>query len=247
MVESALDKGFTALGFSCHSHLPFAPDWTVSLEGQEKYIAEIDRLKKLYGDRISIFCGIEQDYFSPPRDKRYEYSIGSVHFLCPDGEFIPLDTSEKIFTNAVREYYGGDYDALAHDYFELVGDVINKTDADIIGHFDLITKYNEKTGQNLSAKYFSLAEEAVKKLIPYGKPFEINTGAIARGHRTSPYPAPEILEMIRDLGGRIIFSSDCHNKDLLDCYYPEAQAEAKALGFKSHCVITCNGTEEIPL
>lgn len=247
MVEAALNKGFSALGFSCHSYLDCAKDWTVSPEKQEEYISEINRLKNLNNSKIEIFCGIEQDYFSDPQDSRYEYSIGSVHFVQKNDTLISLDTSIDSFEDALNKYYGGDYDELAKDYFALVGDVINKTDADIIGHFDLITKYNEKLQRTPSKKFFDYAKLAVGKLIPYGRPFEINTGAIARGYRTVPYPSPEILKMIKDMGGKIIFSSDCHNKDFLDCYYREAENLAKQIGFSTHCILTKDGIKEIPL
>lgn len=40
----------------------------------------------------------------------------------------------------------------------------------------------------------------------------MNTGAIARGYRTTPYPAPFILKELKNLGCGIIISSDCHDK-----------------------------------
>ena len=43
----------------------------------------------------------------------------------------------------------------------------------------------------------------------------INTGAIARGKRTQPYPAPEMIEYIRSRGGKFILSSDAHFKEKL--------------------------------
>lgn len=247
MVKAAIDKGFTALGFSSHSFYEPTKDYTMSLENEPQYFNEIKLLQEKYKEKIEIFCGIEQDYFSPPKRFDYDYSIGSVHCIEKNGVSITVDESAKILNAFLDRYYGGDYDALAKEYFELVGDVLNKTGADIIGHIDLITKYNEKEKRTLSKKFFDCAEEAVKKLAPEGKPFEINTGAIARGYRSTPYPSPEILEMIKGEGGKIIFSSDCHNKDFIDCYYKEAEILAKSIGFTEQCIITKKGIIEIPI
>jgi histidinol-phosphatase (PHP family) len=43
--------------------------------------------------------------------------------------------------------------------------------------------------------------------------FEINTGAMAKGYRTSPYPAADQMKYIRNKGGILIYSSDSHSVD----------------------------------
>ena len=80
-----------------------------------------------------------------------------------------------------------------------------------------------------------------------GKPFEINTGAISRGYRVTPYPAPFILQEIHDLGGKIILSGDTHACDGLLCEYEQATQLAKKCGFKTAMVITKDGLTEAPL
>ena len=40
-----------------------------------------------------------------------------------------------------------------------------------------------------------------------------------------------ILNMIKEYGGKIIFSSDCHHKNYLECFFEEAEALAKKVGF----------------
>ena len=102
-------------------------------------------------------------------------------------------------------------------------------------------------GLKETEKYLSFAEKAVKKLVKYNVPFEINTGAIARGYRTSPYPSENILKMIKECGGKIIFSSDCHHKNYLECFFAESEALAKKVGFTKRCILTPNGIEEIDL
>ena len=217
MVQAALNKGMTAIGFSGHAYQPFDGDFCMSPEDTEAYRREIALLKERYRGRIEILCGVEQDYFSPMPTDGYDYVIGSVHYLYRDGVYLCMDQSEEEFCRCAAQYFGGDYMAMAQEYFRLEADVVRKTGAHIIGHFDLFTKYNEggRLFDENDPRYVAAWKEAVDALIPFGKPFEINTGAITRGYRTVPYPAAPIREYIRQQGGRFILSSDSHRADTL--------------------------------
>ena len=143
MVLSSIQKGMTRLGFSGHSETPFDPDYCMNQESELKYRDEIFRLKEKYKDKIEIFCGIEQDYFSKVPAFEYDYIIGSVHYVKKDGKFYSADRSREGFINDIQEDFDGDYYAYAEEYFELLKSVLEKTKGNIIGHFDLVTKYNE--------------------------------------------------------------------------------------------------------
>lgn len=247
MVITAMEKGFTALGFSGHSYFEPEKDISMSPKAQREYIRQINRLKEKYRGKIKIFCGLEQDYFSEKPQFDYEYMIGSVHNLKKDGLFLDIDLSPESTQANIQKYYGGDFDALAEHYFETVSDVLEKTNADIIGHIDLVSKFNEQNGYTESERYLKAAEKAIKRLASYGRPFEINTGAMARGMKSTPYPSPSILKMIREYGGKIVFSSDCHDMRFLDFAFDTAVELAKAAGFCEHGILTDNGIEYIPI
>lgn len=240
MVLSAIEKGFDILGFSGHSYLYCDREFTMNRETEPQYRREINLLKEKYKDQIKLFCGIEQDYYSD-QPHGYDYMIGSVHNVLKNGMYLSVDYSAELLQKNITEHYGGDFDAFAEDYFKIVADVVNKTDCDIIGHFDLISKYSEQLGIDQSERFLAAAETAVKALVPFGRPFEINTGAIARKARTIPYPSPEILKMIRSYGGKIVFSSDCHDKAFLDCHFAEIKKLALDLGFTEHGIIDDSG------
>jgi histidinol-phosphatase (PHP family) len=246
MVIAAIEKGFSSLGFSVHSYFKKDASYTIKPDNYIPYKAEINRLKKEYQNKIDIFCGVELDYYSD-KPKGFDYYIGSVHNVYKNGEYLTVDGSLDKLNEILKKHYNGDFDAFCEDYFKTVADVLNKTDADIIGHFDLILKNCERKPYTPTNRFFDAAEKAVKALIPYGKPFEINTGAIARGYRTAPYPHPEILKMIKDMGGSICLSSDCHNKDYLECGLEAARKLALDVGFKEQAVITENGIEYVKL
>ena len=247
LVHTAVEKGFSALGFSSHSYTDMDKDFAMSSEAAADYRAEITELKQKYKGIIEIFCGIEQDYFSKEPTEPYDYVIGSVHYVKKNGEFIAVDDTAEIVKNAVERLYGGDFDALAEDYFALESDVLRKTNADIIGHFDLVSKYSEKNGYKESPRFLKAAERAVKALIPYGKPFEINTGGIARGVRSVAYPSPDILKIIYQNGGKIILSSDCHDKENLDFAFDTAAKTAYDIGFRECHILRFDNADTVKL
>ena len=243
----AVEKGFTDLGFSGHGYNWPDRDFAMSAETAAVYRKDVRAVAEKYKGKLRILCGIEQDYFSDEPTDGYDFVIGSVHWVFKDGVYISVDESADSFKRSVDDFYGGNYEAIAADYFALEADVLNKTKADIIGHFDLITKFNEILGYKETTKFLEDAEKAVDALIPFGKPFEINTGAIARGYRTTPYPSFEILKIIFEKGGDIMITSDCHDKTKLDCAFSEAASLARKAGFSRQAVLTGKGFDYIDL
>ena len=55
MVRSALDKGFTCIGFSGHSPVSFDPAGGMPYENTVPYRQTIEALKTAYKDRIRIY------------------------------------------------------------------------------------------------------------------------------------------------------------------------------------------------
>ena len=247
LVLSAIEKGFSAIGFSGHSYFEIDKSYSMNAESEKLYFSDISSLKDKYKDKIEIFCGIEQDFYSAPSMYQYDYKIGSVHNICKDGEYLIVDGSIAELNDILNRYYGGEFDLFAKDYFSTVCDVVEKTRADIIGHFDLILKNQERVNYTPTSRFYSYAEEAVHKLLVSNKPFEINTGAMARGYRKEPYPDYRILKMIYEGGGSIIFSSDCHEKKWLDFGFEHAQRLALDVGFEKQAIVTKNGIEYIDI
>lgn len=66
-VEKAIAGGIEILGFSDHTPYPF-PDGYLSgvrmtPDRLPHYIEMVEKMKKLYGDRIEILCGLETEYY----------------------------------------------------------------------------------------------------------------------------------------------------------------------------------------
>ncbi|MBR3439287.1 MAG: histidinol-phosphatase [Clostridia bacterium] len=221
MVQYALKLGFDSLGFSGHAYTEFDLSYCMTPEETKQYIDEINALKEKYAGRINIYCGTELDFYSPDLGFDYDFTIGSVHYLYVDGEYTPVDSTAEIQLEATQKHFGGDYMSYAEKYFETVSLVAEKLNPDIIGHFDLISKFNEDDCMFDSGnpRYIKAWQTAALKLIEADIPFEINTGAIARGKRKTPYPSLEIAQFINDNGGFFIVTSDCHNGEYLDCAF----------------------------
>ena len=165
--------------------------------------------------------GLERN-FAP-----YDYIIASCHLL--DG--FPVDSSLERAEELIAHFGGAD--ASAQLYYERCAAIAEIPEADIVGHFDLPTKYNERKPlyDTASRAYRDAAFAAMERLNAAGKIFEINTGAISRGYRTSPYPEPELLRHLHALGGRICISSDAHFAAAVACAFEACEALAKSCGF----------------
>ena len=232
-ILSAIERGVSILGFSGHGYTAHDGRYCMSLENTEKYVAEIKRLREKYKDKIEIRLGVEQDYFGEEMPWA-EYRIGSVHYMFFDDEYFDVDGGNEQLLRAAEKYYGGDMIAVCEKYFGIVGEVVEKTGCDIIGHFDLITKYNERERiiDTEDPRYIAAWKRAVDKLIPSGKPFEINLGAIFRGMRTTPYPSDEQIRYISERGGQFILTSDSHSADTVCRDFEIWKKSAEDLGAK---------------
>ena len=81
------------------------------------------------------------------------------------------------------------------------------------------------------------SKRAAEKLARLGLIFEINTGAVARGYRSVPYPTLPLLKEIKRQGFGILFTSDCHEKNFFDCAFDDAVDLALAAGYKEYFVL----------
>ncbi len=237
MVRAGIGAGLESMGFSGHSRLSFGADWTMLPESEKQYHREIKRLRDIYPE-IRIYEGLELDLYSDIPDYSYEYIIGSVHNLYACGEYVSLDESRQILEEAIDRLFEGNSKAVAEAYFEEAGRIKN---ADIVGHFDLISKFNEKGDIFREADYMDAALFAMQKLAADNMIFEINTGAVSRGYRSMPYPSEKLLYELRKLDGRITVTSDAHEISGIAYGYDEAVYLAKQCGFDRIWLLSDDG------
>lgn len=231
MVKAAISLGMTSLGFSVHSFTAFDTSYCIKKERMAEYIEEINRLKETYRGSIRILCGIERDLYADEPLERFDYTIGSLHYVKKNGVYYTVDESAETLKKAIRDGWQGSAVDFAKDYYAEVSR-LGVTKPDIIGHIDLLTKFDEVEPifDITDPEYIAAAKGAVDALLPLCVPFEINTGAISRGYRKTPYPAPFLLAYILEKGGKVILSGDVHAASGLLCHFEEAEALARSLG-----------------
>lgn len=249
MILAAIEKNFDSLGFSGHSFMHYAPNNGMSLVGTEEYKKEINYLKEKYKQQIRIFCGLELDLYSDVNIDGFDYIIGSTHYFHMNGEYIGFDRSAEVVKSVIDEYFAGDGMKYAKAYYEEIMKLTELERVDVVGHFDLITKHSEKEHffDEESPEYKKYVREAIAIISEKTKLFEINSGAIARGYRTTPYLTPYILKELKTRGCGIVVSSDCHDKRFLDCYFNQSLKLLKECGYTEHYVLKKDGFTAIEI
>jgi histidinol-phosphatase (PHP family) len=118
-----------------------------------------------------------------------------------------------------------------------------------VGHFDLLTKFNDcgRVFDESDKRYQTCALDALDFLLEKDLIFEINTGAISRGYRKTPYPAEFLLKRVAENGGRVVINSDCHNAYSILSNFPEAVQYASACGIKALTIIKNGKFTEIKI
>ncbi len=238
MVKYAIKKGIKVLGFSGHIYAEPCKEYCMTREKTKAYLSCIKELKEKYKGEIKLYAGCEADLFSKEDLSQFDYVIGSVHFIKANGEFIEIDSSPSDFSENVKKHFNGDFYSASEIYYRSVAECVEKTNADIIGHFDLITKFNEENAlfDVAHPRYVNAYKKCLDYLLKFNIPFEINTGAMARGYRTFPYPHIDILRYIFENGGRVVITGDSHSKENLTFGYDKAEILAREAGFNEICL-----------
>ena len=249
MIKAAIRKGCGSIGFSEHSYIVFDTYYSMDLDVTDDYISELNALREKYSDSIEVFVGLEQDYLTETVPGNLDFVIGSVHYVPKDGEFVSVDAGPKHQKMMIDTYFGGDYYEMAEDYFEVVAGIIKKTNADIVGHFDLAAKYNFNGNlfNEKHPRYVSAALSAMDEILKDCRLFEINTGAMFRFNKPGPYPAVFLLKELRARGGEVILSSDSHDAESICFKFYEMQELLKTCGFKYMKRLTKDGFVDVKL
>ena len=230
-VLSAIDKGFCSLGFSGHGYTPIG---NYCMKDTEGYINEVCRVREKYKDKIQVYLGVEEDLVYQADRSRYDYIIGSNHYFYINGKEYDVDNTAQIMHECVA-LMNGDVLSLAENYYQKYCDYILARKPDIVAHFDLLTKFDEKEETPLyigNKEYNELSVKYLLCALKSGSMFEINTGAISRGYRTKHYPSDEILYALLKNGGKIVLNSDSHHADNLDCAFDKTVPYLKDIGFR---------------
>lgn len=196
-----------------------------------KYFSMIEKLREKYKDKIAVKAGMEfgvQTHTIPEYEKLFrsypfDFIILSIH-QAGDQEFW---TNEYQSGRTQQEYNEGYYK-------ELLSVVQNYNNYSVLGHMDLIVRY-DSYGVYPFEKLKPLLTEILKTVIADGKGIEVNTS----NHRyglSDMTPSRDILKLYKELGGTIItIGSDSHKKEHLGAYIDWAKEELRKLGYTQFC------------
>lgn len=257
VVKDAISKGITDLCFTDHVDYGIKED-TDKLSPEQRqelklkiqnpnvpqynvdypaYVAEYQDLKEKYADKINLKLGMEfglQIHTIPQYQKLFNsYPFDFIIMSCHQVENKEFWTQEFQQGRSQDEYNQRYYD-------EILAQVKNYHDYSVLGHLDLIARY-DKAGVYHFAKIRDKIAEILKIVIADGKGIELNTSSVrykihnAQGEQELT-PSREILALYKELGGRIItVGSDSHKPEHLGAYIAEQSQELLKLGFKEIC------------
>ncbi len=243
VIRDAVNMGIDEICITDHVDYGIKEDWDSGAEiryrGGEplanvdypRYMEKIHSLRNEYRGRINIKTGMEfgvQTHTIPCFEAlfaRYDFDfiILSVHQV-ENKEFWTQDFQK----GRTQEEYNNRY------YDEMLSVVKQYKNYSVLGHMDLIKRYDE-AGIYPFEKVRPVIEEILKIVIADGKGIEINTSSHRYG-LTDSMPSRDILKLYRSLGGEIVtIGSDSHKPEHLGTYIKEAEELLKELGFEGFC------------
>lgn len=232
IAEAAVQQGLEEICFTDHVDYDYA-DPSIEFDiDHVRYVAEIQRLQRKYKGQLRIRHGLELGLQPHVLDQcsqlvkreQPDFVIGSLHTCCRQdlyrGDYYLQRTPEQSW-----EHYLDEAIAIAKSY----------RDYCVLGHLDILRRYNTATAQLPIDPYKEQFMELFRILVDTGKGIEVNTSGL-RGHLESPLPSYDILKWYHEAGGQIVtLGSDSHGPDYLASHFEEVKEQLKSIGFRFTC------------
>lgn len=243
VVKDAIQIGITEICFTDHVDYGIKCDWDSGHDipyrdgkllanvNYPLYVETVQELQHNYGNQITIRMGLEfgmqthtiSQYEKLFNQYPFDFTILSVHEV-ENKEF----WSQDFQAGRTQEEYNERY------YLEMLELVRRYKDYSVLGHLDLITRY-DKNGIYPFEKVRPIITEILKIVIKDGKGIEVNTSSQRYGLNDLT-PSRDILKLYHELGGTIItIGSDSHEKKHLGAYIIDTKRELLSLGFETYC------------
>lgn len=243
VIRDAIGMGMDEICITDHVDYGIKKDWDageeIAYRGSQplanvdypRYMAALRDMQSRYGDRIRIRVGLEfgiQTHTIPQfRALLTRYPLDFVILSIHQVENQEFWTQEFQRGRTQREYNERYYE-------ELLAVVQQYQGYSVLGHLDLITRY-DKQGVYPFERVRPLVEAILRRVIADGKGIEVNTSSHRYG-LTDTTPSVAILQLYRELGGTILtIGSDSHAPAHLGTHIEEARALLRDLGFRQFC------------
>jgi len=251
MIECAISKGLTGIGFSEHFHYDFFDDLglpTVAgrvvdgtpLDQFKLYYKSVQRAKEFYQDKIDIRLGVEVDYLEEKKEE-IKQSLDIKPFKDDYKEENPDQKFEFDFIMGsahfmgsplkyLSDYQGGDDNKTLDIYFDFIKNCVKSELFDILAHPEIIKYFVDKKEED----YKSHLEELTDLLAENKMAVDVNTdylkdpktGLISEKRIN---PGIVMLEMCRDKKIPLILGSDAHKPEKIMYGFKEIYEMLKRL------------------
>lgn len=223
-IKKAVEQGFTEIGFS--DHVSVIPAFWATDPARLKLMRDKVRgLALQWKNTINIRFGLEMDFY-PGYEKDIEniihdlqpdYVIGSVHFI-----------GLWNFDNQKESNRSLPPDDFFRIYYQLISQAAASGLFDIIGHFDLVKKFNPVRPEK-AEKYEMMAIESIAKS---GITIELNTNGFNKPCKAF-YPSDIILKTACQAGIPVTLGSDAHQASKQGQYFDIAIQKLLNAGYNN--------------
>lgn len=228
--RQAVKLGLEEIGFSDHAPLfsHKAPGITMDHPQLPVYQRMIESVRKEFEGRLPVRVGLEADFVPGFEDKTrqmlasypYDYVIGSVHFIAEWGFDDPIQR---------KKWEEKDIDTVYRQYYSLLRESAFSRLFDIIGHADLVKKFN----YHPSLDPLNEVSENARAFKEAGLVVEINSSGLRKPAKEI-YPCLAHLRIYRAQGVPITFGSDAHEPGDVGRDFDKSRELALAAGYKEY-------------
>ncbi len=200
------------------------------LQWLDEYFRQVERARRLYGDRLLIGVGLEvgyeygcEEWFAAVLAAYpFDYVIGSVHCL----EHIAISSAAE----SARYFQGRAAQQVAADYFGKLAALVDCGLFDCVGHLDLYRRHGWRyLGEAVYNLHAGWLEPILLRMAAKGMGLEINSSSIRLGHAEC-LPGLDLTRLARDCGVRVFtVGSDAHCLSDLAVGLNRAQAQLAKL------------------
>lgn len=229
-VRVAQERGLVEMGFADHNPMPTQfDDWRMGPDELPLYIKMVEEARVEFSGfpiRLGMECdfipGYEEHIRSLAEKARFDYFIGSVHYITPDWD---IDNPEKI-----EKWKDRPCEEVWKLYFQMYTRAAQSGLFDFLGHSDLVKKFGFRPKGKLKPYY----REALDAIADNKLAIEINTAGLRKEVREF-YPSREFLEEAFRREIPILINSDAHSPDEVAQDFPAALELARSVGYRALC------------
>lgn len=222
VIKAYIDQGFAWVGITEHMAPSFDafryPDEAADQQSAAflldqffSYFDECRALKKKYRDRIEIFAAFETETYEGSAafiqdlvlELKPDYLVGSVHHV----NGICIDFDKRHFRQALIT--AGSLEALYVDYFDAQFQMLQALEPAVVGHFDLIRKFDADYLNTLNRK--NIRERVTRNLeFIARKNLIVDFNLRGFDKASEQYPSMPVLKEALAMGIAVVPGDDSH-------------------------------------